>query len=358
MACAVEDAGFEIRDTIQWLYGSGFPKSLNVGKAMDKAAGATREVVGESPYAARKPHGTWTGNVYGDEPSHGTGPQVTAPATAEAEQWDGWGTALKPAHEPIVLARKPLIGTVANNVLAHGTGALNIDASRIEHTTINGGNLADNPHLRESINGGNGGNIFPTETERRVVTPHQQGRWPANVILSHSEGCVEVGTKKIKAITWECVSDCPVVELDAQSGTSKSPPVGSVANTQGGQTIGTFAHAGRPPSPNGHGDSGGASRFFYTPKAPKKERPVAPDGTKHPTVKSLALMRYLIRLVTPPGGTVLDPFAGSGTTGEAAALEGFRCVMVEREPTYVPLIEHRATRVGLDLRVVDMTESS
>ncbi|UVK62208.1 DNA methylase [Mycobacterium phage Quallification] len=326
LTVAIEDAGFEIRDSIAWLYGSGFPKSLDVSKAIDKAAGAEREVIG-TRRAGITPSGGLVRNGVTEADKQRL---VTAPSTDAAKLWQGWGTALKPAFEPIVVARKPLVGTVAANVLEHGTGALNIDACRIEYEQ--GGSLATNPSLRSGISGGNGGHIFPTETGRRVVTPHASGRWPTNVVLDEAQAA----------------------ELDKQSG-----------NLPGGVTVRRNMH-GQEQNANGiygsrkryasedftYGDSGGASRFFpvfkYQAKAPTKERPsyVNEDGNKvaHSTVKPLALMRWLVKLVTPPGGVVLDPFAGSGTTVEACLLEKFRCIAIENEPDYIPLIEQRLER--------------
>ncbi|AHB31415.1 DNA methyltransferase [Mycobacterium phage Nala] len=327
LTVAIEDAGFEIRDSIAWLYGSGFPKSLDVSKAIDKAAGAEREVIG-----ARKKvdsYGEQAGNtIYGGGPNHDGVQLVTAPATDAAKQWQGWGTALKPAFEPIVVARKPLAGTVAANVLEHGTGALNIDACRIEYEQ--GGSLATNPSLRSGISGGNGGHIFPTETGRRVVTPHASGRWPTNVVLDEAAAAA----------------------LDEQSGTLKSGLMraGTKRAARDGAVYGRLDEDATPRDT--YADSGGASRFFpvfkYQAKAPTKERPsyVNEDGNKvaHSTVKPLALMRWLVKLVTPPGGVVLDPFAGSGTTVEACLLEKFRCIAIENEPDYIPLIEQRLER--------------
>ena len=304
LACAVEDVGFEVRDSIAWLYGSGFPKSLDVSKAIDKAAGAEREIVGQ--YAS--PEGTSGCSNHIDRIGTSTRigglPDITAPATPDAERWQGFGTALKPAFEPVVVARKPLIGTVAGNVLAHGTGALNIDGCRIgtepAFTARRGG---------VSI----GGLMNDTEGER--ITSGGAGRWPANVVLDESQADA----------------------LDRQSGTSQSrigKPRGA-ANGEGWGMTTTGAE---------YDDRGGASRFFYVAKAPKRERPRTDDGTAHPTVKPLALMRWLVRLVTPPGGVVLEPFAGSGTTVEACILERFRCVAIEREADYLPLIEARIAR--------------
>ena len=236
LAVAIEDAGFEVRDSIAWQYGSGFPKSLDVQKAIAKTAGAEA-----------------------------------------AQQWQGWGTALKPAFEPIVVARKPLIGTVAANVLTHGTGALNIDGCRIGTDETLG--RARGGWGNAAVGADNYGNF------NSIGVTKEGGRWPANVILDESQAAV----------------------LDAQSGDT--------------------------------------SRFFYCPKANKKERPNV-DGVAHPTVKPMALMQYLVRLVTPPGGTILEPFAGSGTTIEAALNEGFNVIGIEMTDEYLPLIMARIERFG------------
>lgn len=338
MTVAIEDAGFEIRDSIHWAYGSGFPKSLDVSKAIDKAAGAERKVVGTNPNVVRTSK-TEGGSDYGGFTQ--ANPDVTAPATTEAQQWQGWGTALKPSHEPIVVARKPLAGTVAQNVLAYGTGGLNIDGTRV------GTEERFNPACRveggtPSIGGG------WTATEGRPA----KGRWPANTVLTHAADCQATGetvtddialngegndnhfhgnfngghdkSPKTETITaYDCVPGCPVALLDQQS------------------------------------DKGGASRFFtttewtelddiapflYVAKPSKKERNAGVDGAnQHPTVKPVALMRHLVRLVTPPGGVVLDPFTGSGTTGVAAILEGARFIGIEMTEEYVPIIEARLT---------------
>ena len=344
LAVAIEDAGFEMRDSLAWLYGSGFPKSMNVGKAIDKLAGAVREVVGQSatvtPRSGKSSSGfaplrniRWGDAHYSweDAPDEArayfeakgaTRGQITAPATPEAAQWDGWGTALKPAFEPIVLARKPLAEkTVARNVLAHGTGAINVDACRIgtdEKIAAHHGTA--NPRVAMGDGWGEGYQVG----EAATTPPNTSGRWPANVLLDQH------------AAAW----------VDEQSGTSVSRAgnrgllrIGQHGGLAGGETN---------PKPGtdyvrGHSDSGGASRFFYTAKAPKSERPNV-DGVQHPTVKPLAIMRWLIRLVTPPGGVVLDPFAGSGTTIEAALIEGFEPIGIEMEADYLPLIQHRIDR--------------
>ena len=294
MACAIEDAGFQIRDQIMWVYGSGFPKSLNIGKAIDKVAGVEREVIGVRTdgmsATAMKPDKGWNAN------SMGSVLEITAPATAEAKEWDGWGTALKPAHEPIVMARKPLDGTVANNVLTHGVGGINIDGCRVE--------------AQDSFGGGTKGTSgFAGGYENDGwVAGSLLGRWPANFIHDGSDEVTELFP-----------------------------------------------------------DSGSASRFFYCAKAGKAERNAGLDGmpekrpddrtttgmgtfeekgvakqaNHHPTVKPTTLMRYLVRLVTPPNGIVLDPFAGSGSTLVAATLEGFSSIGIEITEEYIPIIEAR-----------------
>lgn len=327
LAAGIEDAGFEIRDSIAWLYGSGFPKSMDVSKAIDKAAGARREVTGrtKTPFkvdAAASRGTSLEGSVSGDfskqiDDDGYRYTEHTAPATDAAREWEGWGTALKPAFEPVVVARKPLgEKTVAANVLAHGTGALNIDATRI-------GTEERTSTIREVGFGANfmddGWKPSGREYEKTVV-----GRWPANVILDESQAAA----------------------LDAQA-----PKTGAAAKASGKTRTGRHVSDSRAGAFNGtdadapfYDDEGGASRFFYVAKAPKSERPVV-DGTAHPTVKPLALMRWLCRLVTPPGGVVVDPFAGSGTTLEAAYLEGFEAIGVEMTPEYWPLIAARIERV-------------
>lgn len=304
LAAGIEDAGFEIRDSIAWLYGSGFPKSMNVSKAIDKAAGAERQVVGrgENYGASKASEGK---QAFGD---YAGAWDITAPATDAAREWEGWGTALKPAFEPIVVARKPLIGTVAANVLEHGTGALNIDATRIEAT---GRPLIAKTGVKLP------GSSF-AGAESRSVGVTDAGRWPANVVLDEGQAAA----------------------LDAQSGTMRAR--GNVTPTKRSTAI--WGNTGASEGPTDAGDTGGASRFFYVAKAPKGERPVV-DGTAHPTVKPLALMRWLCRLVTPPGGCIVDPFAGSGTTLEAAYLEGFESIGVEMTPEYWPLVAARIERV-------------
>lgn len=329
---ALEDAGLEVRDQIHHIFGQGFPKSLDVSKAIDKAAGAERKVVGKSPFASRKPNGTWIGSVYGDEPVHRQGPSVTAPATDEAVQWSGWGTALKPAHEVWWLARKPLARTVAANVLEYGTGGLNIDACRVESTGES--RARDGEASQETRYVDQGGTDFAALPGIRGGDP--AGRWPTNIVLTHSPDCAE-----------DCAPWCPVTEMDRQSGTLAT--CGGPKRTT--HDSGMFG-IGQPGTV--YSDPGGVSRFFpvfrYQAKAGSGERPRLEDGTTHCTVKPLGLMRWLVQLVTPPGGLVLDQFAGSGATGEACVIHGFRGVLIEQDVKSCALIRERLRKpIQVDL---------
>lgn len=323
-ACAVEDAGFEIRDGIYHLCAQGWPKSLDVSKAIDSAAGAEREVVGRKVYGdGHEQNSTESVGFHGNDPARDMR-SITAPATDDAKRWQGWGTALKPAVERWVLARKPLAGTVAANVLAHGTGALNVDACRVE--------ASDSTERVNTAAIGYGGCA-----EREYSTGSPLGRWPANVVLSHAETCGD-----------ECDPACPVRELDAQSGTLKSGDARALRRSSVGYGggLGGLAEL-RPPS------EGGASRFFpvfhpfgYFGKAKSKSQ--RGGENRHPTVKHLDLMRWLVRLVTPRGGLVLDAFGGSGTTGCAALLEGMRFAGAEQDAEHHALACKRlaAAEVG------------
>jgi site-specific DNA-methyltransferase (adenine-specific) len=311
MACAIEDAGFEVRDCIQWIYGSGFPKSLNVSKAIDKEAGAEREVVGPGTRHNSKRCAVAHGDT---ERLAGGIPPITAPATDAAREWQGWGTALKPACELIVLARKPLSeGTVVANVLKWGTGAINIDACRI-------GDFAGCRPLPYGRDGEASANRRYTErgSTNFAATPGPRGgspagRWPANIITDGSD---------------EVVGAFPA---ESKSG-------GSVVSPPSPKTAGIYGDYARDGQRfHGHADNGSAARFFYTSKADGEDR----LGSKHPTVKPVDLIQHLVRLVTPPGGTVLDCFAGTGTTGEAAWREGMRAILIERESEYQDDIRRR-----------------
>ncbi|WP_312802441.1 DNA-methyltransferase [Corynebacterium variabile] len=328
MGLSIRLAGFEIRDTLGWIYGSGFPKSMDVSKAIDKAAGAEREVVAteRSPFRMSDPK---IGNVYESTQSGDTRKvdgdgyiirELSAPATDAAKQWSGWGTALKPAIEPIILARKPLDGTVAANVLSHGVGGLNIDACRVITSEDTRRNAAGGE------NGLNGESTFKIRERRAEDQVMHAGRFPANVLLDEHAAA----------------------EMDEQSGVSVSRKIDGSKARPKVDTV-AYGNYGTCPTIRGHEDSGGASRFFpvfkYQAKAPKKERPVIvrEDGTKiaHPTVKPVALMEWLVTLITPEGGTTLDPFAGTGTTLQAARDKGFAAIGVEQDADYIALIEQR-----------------
>jgi DNA modification methylase len=411
MGISIRMAGFEIRDSIGWVYGSGFPKSLDISKAIDKNNGkfkvdfsdfgnyvkecreskgysrkqldeimgtntavswwegrasgvqlpskeaynrlkpilkmdnrfdslidwaeAERQVIGKGSSTLIAKSGTYAiTNGEAGEVWEAKDYNITAPSTPEAKQWQGWGTALKPALEPIVVARKPLIGTVAENVLTHGTGGLNIDASRITH----------NEQIKILKPQAEVGKFYAQAGRRKEVEELKaNGRWPANLILD--EYTAEL--------------------LDEQSGQSKS---GNNKETKG--TGGIWQKSSGLPVGPEYGDKGGASRFFYVAKASKRDRNEGledfeaqrhsdrelADGAGgdnprnrtnnakqnfHPTVKPTALMQYLVKLVTPPGGTVLDPFTGSGSTGKAAILEGFDFIGIELTEDYWPIIEGR-----------------
>jgi site-specific DNA-methyltransferase (adenine-specific) len=281
MACAIEDAGFEIRDQIQWIYGSGFPKSMNISKAIDKKFGAEREVIGTKRGAGKNPKG-FKYDENGQSGGHLKSEyNETAPATDEAKKWDGWGTALKPANEPIVMARKPLSEkTVADNVLKWHTSGINIDDCRI---ALNGEEPPKGSGKRKGK--GNTYQLKDWHTENGGNTTPQLGRFPANVILDEESGNF----------------------LDEQSE--------------------------------------GASRFFYCAKVSKKERG---EGNNHPTVKPIKLMQYLIRLITPPNGIVLDPFSGSGSTLLAAKNENKNYIGFELNEEYIEIIINRLKVCEID----------
>lgn len=348
LACAVEDAGFELRDTIAWHYGSGFPKSRDVSKDIDRMAGAAREVVGTTT-AGRSSIGRVSRVEHGYRPNltafDGGDLPITTPATDDARRWQGWGTALKPAFEPIIVARKRLTGTVAQNVLAHGTGAINIDGCRIGVDLGREPDTGSAYYARRGVpyptlnSDGSGGMFALGATDRSLK---DSGRWPTNVVFSHAPLLDEDGNIVGDACADGCVPGCPVGELDRQSSVTVSN-----GGSRGGQRQQAFGMGAQPDFKPGYGDTGTVSRFFptfrYQAKAPSKERPKV-NGVAHPTVKPLTLARWLVRLVTPPGGLVLDQFAGSGTTLEAALLEGFRVVGVEKDETYLPHIETRLAK--------------
>jgi site-specific DNA-methyltransferase (adenine-specific) len=397
-------AGFEVRDCIQWLYGSGFPKSHNISKALDKIEGAEREIIAKSKNGAGASPQKINNHAKGDTGIgmlDGSGKEfdITAPSTEAAKQWDGWGSALKPANEPIVLARKPLEKglSIAENILKWGVGGINIDASRIgneSRTTPIFSNDTKTDNTTFTLNS----NI----QHERVET--NQGRFPANIILTHHEDCECKGTKKVKAIKggckfesaffksgesnfkkdggigdadgnetiedWDCHEDCPIRILDEQSGVSKSSA--SIRNNKKRNEDNIYGGGKGIPQvslESNFSDKGGASRFFYVAKASKAERNKGLEGFEekrmegrdegqdersvafkarptpmanvHPTVKPIKLMQYLVKMITPPNGIVLDPFCGSGTTGVACKLDGFQFVGMEQDPEYSKIAESR-----------------
>lgn len=351
LVCGIEDAGFEIRDTIMWLYGSGFPKSLDVSKSIDKKAGVEREVIDRKRHAKKD----FKDNLYAQDPANannnkifGYGEEdITLPATPEAKQWAGWGTALKPACEPIVVARKPLSeSTVAENVLKWGTGGIDIDGGRIGTDTIR--HSHDNTsHQKWKEQDGR----IPKIIEKGIPTYHK-GRFPANVILDEQAAAM----------------------LDEMSGVSKSSPVGfkGVAWKHSGNTKDERTELKYQREFN---DTGGASRFFYCAKASKTERnrgcegleekynigvkytTMAGDGREnpkikpvngknhHPTVKPLALMEYLIKLVSRKGAVILDPFCGSGTTAIGCVNTGRKYIVIDNEKEYIEISKCRVRAI-------------
>jgi len=320
-ACGIEDAGFEIRTHINWIYGSGFPKALDVSKSIDKQADAEREVVRENPNKRDTDSDKFN--------SENRVVDHTAPATDAAEKWDGWKTSLKPATEFVVLARKPLgEGTVAENVQEWGTGALNIDGCRIEH---NGDNLDGGATDVESTANYKGGwerpwmndeqkkQEYANEMKKKVEKAEENGRYPSNVVFDEAEA----------------------ERLDREVGETVS---------EGGSDASQFANGGmfadeheRDYEANpGYGDTGGPSRYFYTSKASRAERTL--DGrieNAHPTVKPQDLMEWLVKLVTAEGQTILDPFAGSGTTCKAAKDLGREFVGIERQAKWADVARVR-----------------
>jgi DNA modification methylase len=350
----IEDAGFEIRDTIMWLYGSGFPKSHNIGKAIDKKLGNEREVVGVNPNH-RTSDALFELGFQG-----GKSDGVMTKGTSE---WEGWGTGLKPSHEPIIMARKPFKGTVVSNVLTYGTGALNIDVSRvktdedfssIKPRDITKLNTKRNDETEEEaiIRKKNG-----NEAVQEALDKLQNiGRWPANVIHDGSE---------------EVVSLFP--NTKSSSGSFKASDY-EEKETSTPFTRGDF---------EGYGDEGSAARFFYVAKTSKKDRnegcedleekegvvhivqsanrknagtnKTFPRANHHPTVKPTELMKYLCKLITPKEGVILDPFMGSGSTGKAALLEGFSFIGIEMDEDYLNIASARLSHV-LSLVLGDKNE--
>jgi site-specific DNA-methyltransferase (adenine-specific) len=358
MVVAIEDAGFQIRDQIMWVYGSGFPKSLNISKSIEGllTTGSANKTAFKHLSGEQVDRGNWgiakqqfthgQRDTNYDETASATRLGKLEPTTDEAKEWEGWGTALKPAHEPIVLARKPLVGTVAENVLRFGVGGLNIEASRVP-SDDGFEKMWDRP-IRTNI-GAEGNSYISDGTQHTVDISANKpsGRWPANLIHDGSDEVLELFPETGKS----------------QGGRIGKKTMGTITNVPAGQY-----EAGDP----GYGDSGSAARFFYCAKANKKDRnegldhlPVrrasamgydiglgeAGEGmfkdrnpqkqNFHPTVKPTELMRYLCRLITPPNGVILDPFTGSGSTGKAAILEHFQFIGIEQDPDYITIAQAR-----------------
>lgn len=327
LAVAIEDAGWELRDTLMWTYGTGFPKSMDVSKAIDKELGAERTKVvgtklGRPGMAKDGSNQSFDSsiNTYGGGGTLNTA--ILAPATPEAQQWEGFGTALKPAWEPIILARKKPEGTVAKNAMKYGVGGLNIDGCRVGNEkrsyrlvgTSDGGVTGKGP--AGTLDGRDPEKIAKRfEVVKKLPPKEVEGRWPANLIHDGSD---------------EVLSLFP---------TSKDGI--AVNRNRGKRKKSTVNYANHDGIDKGYGGEGSAARFFYCPKASKQDRGA---DNKHPTVKPFELMKYLIRLVTPLGGTVLDPFMGSGSTGKAAVAEQCSFVGVDLEKEYVALSQKRITQ--------------
>ena len=312
MACRIEDAGFEIRDMIAWVYGSGFPKSLDVSKAIDKAAGAEREVVGSRKLTGtarikgQAAFGATSGRseeAYQDGSDINDTLQITAPATPEAQQWSGWGTALKPALEPITMARKPFSSTVAANVIQYGTGAINVDGCRVG-TESRWNPSAGHKDLENKIT------VTPISSHKEFDGRECVGRWPANIIHDGSnEAALSLKSGARFFYTAKAAKD------DRNDGCDHFPMITHQSGMGGAMPM----------------DDDGNDR----------DRFKAQSRNHHPTVKPTMLMAYLCRLVTQPGGVVLDPFMGSGSTGKAATINGFRFIGIERDPEYHKISEAR-----------------
>lgn len=301
---AIEDAGWEIRDCMMWVYGSGFPKSANISKLIDDKLGAEREVI-EARTGPRPGNHGGSGH-YG----HGVDRSITAPATQAARLFDGYGTALKPAWEPIIVAMKPVEGTFANNALTHGLAGLNIDECRV--AISDGATMA-----RNNKPGDNGWKNSSGGANNAALHGEPSGRWPANLIHDGSD---------------------EVMSVFDRAGVRTTGAGGITKQNGGTNTFGSH----RTRETIGYDDTGSAARFFYCAKASTSERSAGLDSNGHPTVKPLELCRYLCRLVkTPTGGTILDPFMGSGSTGVAALLEDINFVGIEKEAEYLEIARQR-----------------
>ncbi|WP_318491910.1 DNA-methyltransferase [Photobacterium leiognathi] len=321
MACNIEDAGFEIKDMIAWIYGSGFPKSMDISKQIDKKNGVKPTDTGETKRTNSRKARQGDELVGAQSIESLKHVPITKPTSEEAKQWEGWGTALKPALEPITVARKPHKGTIANNVLLHGVGGLNIDACRVPAgTDYHDMNVTQGGDLRS------GGIMGRTDQDRNTTFKPKDGRFPANLVHDGSDEVLAVFPAKAGA--------CAKVKGSEQS------KVHSNTYSQRDRVEGVF-----------YGDKGSAARFFYCAKAAPSERHYGmPEGVKndHPTVKPIALMQWLIKLVTPIGGLTFDPYMGSGTTGLAAIKEGVNFVGIELDNDYFTIAKARINALLAD----------
>ena len=381
---AIRLGGFEIRDCIQWVYGSGFPKSHNISKAINKMSGVEYDEIPASGVGFMKPD---------SEDWNVTKNQLIqkGESTEQAKQWEGWGSAIKPANEPIVLARKPLEKgfSIAENVLKWGTGAINIDGCRVGNEKRTTPIFSD-----DTKNDGTTFNLNSNIQHHREETT--QGRFPSNFIMSHHPDCkceyFKYNGEEEIVEDWSCVDDCPIKILDEQSGELKSGKMtANHSRTTNGSPNGIYGKFDvNHPLAETYGDKGGASRFFYVAKASQWERHYGLDNFEeknsassefrpnhlekslngesgnpygrwkplkniHPTVKPIKLMQYLIRLVTPPNGIVLDPFAGSGTTGIACKIDGFEFVGLELSEEYTEIANSRIQSFNEELLLFDET---
>ena len=320
MVCAIEDAGFEVRDLVSWVYGQGMPKSYDISKAIDKSKEMKREVIGINGTMPIQTGGRRNAEASALGKFERRENMITSPASPEAKQWEGWGSALKPAMETICLARKPLIGTIVENVLEHGTGGLNIDGCRIGYESEADREKAHNNAL---------GPVERYKTSKKIYeggrdsagfkdTHSPLGRWPSNMIHDGSD---------------------EVTNLFPHQSSGGSPIHRSSDKFR--TCYGEFK--GQEDCPDGiGGSSGSAARFFYCAKASPEDRAEGTTaGNAHPTVKPVSLMQYLARLITPPRGIVLDPFMGSGSTGKACMMEGFFFIGIEKEEEYFKIAQER-----------------
>jgi len=342
MSISLRLAGFEIRDTLMWLYGSGFPKSHNVALGIDKKLGHKnrgRAIPTASQYQASDTEevNKLTSNPVGAYESR----------SEESKPWVGYGSALKPAYEPIILIRKPLEGTTAENVLKWGVGGMNIDATRVQYGDSENIDFSKIHEQKTASYEESGWSGHVAKVGSKIQSYKPSGRWPANVILDEESA----------------------LAVDQQSGIQKSGRAGNNSRAWGvagkGQLSSSENGVGwKANGSEGYGDIGGASRFFYTTKASKKEKEAGlevPDqgrANTHPTVKPLDLMRYLVRLVCPAGGTVLEPFLGSGSTLCACALEKVDAVGIELDSDYVEIAKSRIAHWGGQAEQVEVKKQS